>query len=176
MELKGDPELTPSEVVYTKDRVKLLHYTPITKKSVPVPLLVVCALVNKYYIVDLQPDLSVIRRYLERGIDVYIIDWGDPAPSDRYETMGDEVDYIDAYGRRHQKAVWAPEDKPARLLHGRDPVGHPRFTASRKDTEPGGAGGTHRFLEGRGNHSTYGPGTSTRTRSWTPSGTCRRHS
>ena len=95
MDLKGDPVLTPSEVVYTKDRVKLLHYTPITKKSVPVPLLVVCALVNKYYIVDLQPDLSVIRRYLERGIDVYIIDWGYPAPSDRYETMGDEVDYID---------------------------------------------------------------------------------
>ncbi len=59
-------------------------------------MLVVCALVNRYYIVDLQPDLSVIRRYLERGIDVYIIDWGDPAPSDRYETMGDEVDYIDA--------------------------------------------------------------------------------
>lgn len=94
-DLKSDPELTPSEVVYTKDRVKLLHYTPITKRSLPVPLLVVCALVNRYYIVDLQTDLSVIRRYLERGIDVYIIDWGDPVPSDRYETIGDEVDYID---------------------------------------------------------------------------------
>jgi polyhydroxyalkanoate synthase len=95
-DLNGDIELTPSEIVYTKDRVKLLHYTPITKSSVPVPLLVVCALVNRYYILDLQPALSVIRRYLERGIDVYIIDWGDPAPSDRYETMGDEIDYIDA--------------------------------------------------------------------------------
>jgi polyhydroxyalkanoate synthase subunit PhaC len=94
--LNGDIVPTPSEIIYTKDRVKLLHYTPITKKSlVPVPLLVVCALVNRYYIVDLQPDHSVIRRYLERGIDVYIIDWGDPAPSDRYETIGDEVDYID---------------------------------------------------------------------------------
>jgi polyhydroxyalkanoate synthase subunit PhaC len=96
VDLNGALEHTPSEIVYTKDRVKLLHYTPITKSSVPVPLLVVCALVNKHYILDLQPDLSVIRRYLERGIDVYIIDWGDPAPSDRYETMGDEVDYIDA--------------------------------------------------------------------------------
>jgi len=95
-DLNGDIELTPSEIVYTKDRVKLLHYTPITKSSVPVPLLIVCALVNRNYILDLQPNLSVIRRYLERGIDVYIIDWGDPAPSDRYETMGDEVDYIDA--------------------------------------------------------------------------------
>jgi len=94
--LNGDIDLTPSEVVYVKDRVKLLHYTPITKSSVRVPLLVVCALVNRYYIVDLERNLSVIRRYLERGIDVYIIDWGDPAPSDRYETIGDEVDYIDA--------------------------------------------------------------------------------
>ena len=95
-DLNGDIEQTPSEIVYTKDRVKLLHYTPITKSSVHVPLLVVCALVNRYYIVDLQRNRSVIRRYLERGIDVYVIDWGDPAPSDRYETIGDEVDYIDA--------------------------------------------------------------------------------
>jgi polyhydroxyalkanoate synthase subunit PhaC len=95
-DLNGDIEATPSEIVYTKDRVKLLHYTPIAKRSVLVPLLIVCALVNRYYILDLQPNLSVIRRYLERGIDVYIIDWGNPAPSDRYETIGDEVDYIDA--------------------------------------------------------------------------------
>jgi poly(3-hydroxyalkanoate) synthetase len=124
--LNGDIEPTPSEIVYTKDRVKLLHYTPITKKSlVPVPLLVVCALVNRYYIVDLQSDHSVIRRYLERGIDVYIIDWGDPAPSDRYETIGDEVDYIDEMVDVIRKRSGLEKVN----LHGCDPLCDLRFVA-----------------------------------------------
>ena len=36
------------------------------------------ALINRPYILDLQPDKSVVRQYLERGFDVYLIDWGVP--------------------------------------------------------------------------------------------------
>ncbi|MBI3116657.1 MAG: class III poly(R)-hydroxyalkanoic acid synthase subunit PhaC [Thaumarchaeota archaeon] len=89
-------ESAPSETVWKDGRVKLLHYKPLKKKTLRVPLLVVYALINRYYILDLQPDRSVIRRYLERGIDVYVIDWGDPAPSDRYESIGDQLEYIDS--------------------------------------------------------------------------------
>jgi polyhydroxyalkanoate synthase len=87
---------TPSEVVYTEDDMKLLHYIPLVKKPYPVPVLIVYALVNRYYILDLQPDKSVVRKLLEDGLDVYIIDWGYPSGVDRYLTIDDYVNgYLD---------------------------------------------------------------------------------
>ena len=87
---------TPSEVVYTEDDMRLLHYIPLVKKPRPVPVLIVYALVNRYYILDLQPDKSVVRKLLEDGLDVYIIDWGYPSGVDRYLTIDDYVNgYLD---------------------------------------------------------------------------------
>ncbi len=88
-------EMSPSEVVHAVGRVKLIHYKPVKKRLLPIPILIVYALINRYYILDLQPDRSVVMDYLKAGIDVYVIDWGDPQPSDRYETIADQVDYID---------------------------------------------------------------------------------
>ena len=88
--------MTPSEVVYTQDDMRLLHYIPVVKKPYPVPVLIVYALVNRYYILDLQPDKSVVKKLLDDGLDVYIIDWGYPSGIDRYLTIDDYVnDYID---------------------------------------------------------------------------------
>lgn len=87
---------TPSEVVYTEDDMRLLHYIPLVEKPCPVPVLIVYALVNRYYILDLQPDKSVVRKLLEDGLDVYIIDWGYPSGVDRYLTIDDYVNgYLD---------------------------------------------------------------------------------
>lgn len=85
---------TPSEVIYTEDKVKLIHYIPTVKNPYPVPILMVYALVNRYYILDLQPDKSVIKNLLEEGFDVYIIDWGYPSSPERYLTLDD---YINGY-------------------------------------------------------------------------------
>lgn len=87
---------TPSVVVYTEDDMRLLHYIPLVKKLHPVPVLIVYALVNRYYILDLQPDKSVVRKLLEDGLDVYIIDWGYPSGVDRYLSIDDYVNgYLD---------------------------------------------------------------------------------
>jgi polyhydroxyalkanoate synthase len=85
---------TPFEIVYTEDKMKLLHYIPTVEKPYPVPVLVVYALVNRYYILDLQPDKSVIKKLLDEGFDVYIVDWGYPRGSDRYLTIDD---YVNGY-------------------------------------------------------------------------------
>ena len=85
---------TPSEIIYTEDKMKLLHYIPTVEKPHPVPILIVYALVNRYYILDLQPDKSVIKKLLEEGFDVYIIDWGYPTGADRYLTLDD---YVNGY-------------------------------------------------------------------------------
>ncbi len=85
---------TPSEIIYTEDRMRLLHYVPTVEKPHPVPILIVYALVNRYYILDLQPDKSVIKKLLDEGFDVYIIDWGYPSGVDRYLTLDD---YVNGY-------------------------------------------------------------------------------
>jgi polyhydroxyalkanoate synthase len=86
---------TPSDVVYEENKLELLHYTPEEKKH-DVPILVVYALINRPYILDLQPDRSVIQRLLEAGFEVYMIDWGEPSTLDRSLNLDDYVNrYID---------------------------------------------------------------------------------
>jgi len=91
-----DVDLTPKELVYEEDNVKLYHYKPLVKKEKvsPVPTLIVYALVNRQYMMDLQQNRSVVRNWLEQGLDVYIMDWGYPHKMDKYLTM---EDYIDGY-------------------------------------------------------------------------------
>ncbi|MGF7186577.1 polyhydroxyalkanoate synthase [Desulfitispora alkaliphila] len=87
---------TPKELVYQEDKMKLYHYKPVVKNPCPVPTLIVYALVNRQYMMDIQQDRSVIKNLLEKGLDVYIIDWGYPGPEDMYLTMEDYIDgYID---------------------------------------------------------------------------------
>ncbi|MBU4221673.1 MAG: class III poly(R)-hydroxyalkanoic acid synthase subunit PhaC [Euryarchaeota archaeon] len=85
---------TPSEVIFSEDKMKLIHYIPTVEKPYPVPILIVYALVNRYYILDLQPDKSVIKKLLDEGFDVYVIDWGYPSGVDRYLTIDD---YVNGY-------------------------------------------------------------------------------
>ncbi len=85
---------TPSEVIYTEDDMKLIHYIPVVEKTSPVPVLVLYAFVNRYYILDLQPDKSVVKKLLDEGFDIYIIDWGYPSGADRYLTLDD---YVNVY-------------------------------------------------------------------------------
>jgi polyhydroxyalkanoate synthase len=85
---------TPSEIIFLEDKMKLIHYIPTVEKPHPVPILIVYALVNQYYILDLQPDKSVIKKLLDEGFDIYIIDWGYPSGVDRYLTIDD---YVNGY-------------------------------------------------------------------------------
>ncbi|WP_126661474.1 class III poly(R)-hydroxyalkanoic acid synthase subunit PhaC [Haloterrigena salifodinae] len=87
---------TPSEVVYEENKLKLLHYESQTEEQHDVPILIVYALINKPYILDLQSDRSVVRTLLESGFDVYLIDWGEPSKLDRSLSLDDYVNrYID---------------------------------------------------------------------------------
>ncbi len=89
-----DTEPSPKELETTFDNVKLYHYKQSKRKKCPTPILIVYALVNRYYMMDLQKDRSFISKLLENGLDIYIIDWDYPERADRYRTM---EDYIDGY-------------------------------------------------------------------------------
>lgn len=87
---------TPKEAVYREDNLILYHYTPTVKKPFKIPVLIVYALVNRPYMVDLQESRSLVLNLLAEGIDVYLVDWGYPQKGDRWLTIDDYVNgYID---------------------------------------------------------------------------------
>ncbi len=88
--------ITPAEVIYTEDKVKLLRYRPVVdlEQRHPTPLLIVYALVNRHEMLDLQPGRSFIQNLLDQGLDVYLIDWGFASRAEQYLDMGD---YIEGY-------------------------------------------------------------------------------
>ena len=87
---------TAYEVVYREDRVKLKHYLPRTKIRYQTPLLVTYALINRETMLDLQPGRSVVERFLDAGIDLYMIDWGYPTRKDRFLGFDDHINgYMD---------------------------------------------------------------------------------
>jgi polyhydroxyalkanoate synthase len=83
---------TPKDVVWEDGKLKLLRYRPVVEKPVSPPVVITYALVNRYYMIDLQPDRSMVRELLARGIDIYVIDWGYPGRLDRFLTMEDYID------------------------------------------------------------------------------------
>lgn len=87
---------TPFEVLHKRDRVQLKLYKSPVKEPSPVPTVVVYALVNRYYMMDLQADRSMFRVFLDHGLDLYVVDWGYPTRGDKFLTMTDYIeDYLD---------------------------------------------------------------------------------
>ena len=89
-----DINKTPKDLVLQIDKMKLYRYKPVVKNPHPIPVLITYALMNKPYIMDIQPDKSFVKKLVELGLDLYIIDWGYPTAADRYVTT---VDYIEGY-------------------------------------------------------------------------------
>ena len=83
------------DVVWNSGKLSLYRFRPITRQAQSsIPLLIVYALVNRPYMMDLQEDQSLIRGLLGQGLDVYLIDWGYPDGADRFTTL---ADYVDGY-------------------------------------------------------------------------------
>jgi polyhydroxyalkanoate synthase subunit PhaC len=102
---------TPHHTVYEEGRMKLYRYD--TPKGQPEkgrpPVLCVYALINKPYIMDLQPGRSVVENLLNRGLDVYLTDWGTPTELDRDTTIDD---YVNGYVHDCVEKVGAISGQP----------------------------------------------------------------
>lgn len=86
--------VTPKEEIWRDDKVVLYRFRGERKPTAKTPILIVYALVNRPYMVDLQEDRSMVRNLLAQGEDVYLIDWGYPDRADRWLTLDD---YINGY-------------------------------------------------------------------------------
>lgn len=70
--------LTPGKVVFQNDIIQLLHYTPTTEEVYKTPLLVFPPWINKFYILDLRPENSFIKYFLDKGYSIFVVSWVNP--------------------------------------------------------------------------------------------------
>jgi polyhydroxyalkanoate synthase subunit PhaC len=103
---------TPSEKICEIEKYSLFHYNrpPTTsayrtaekegasknQQTATTPVLVIYAFINRHYILDLLPGVSVIRSLLNQGLDIFAADWGTPSAYDESLTIGHFVNsYLD---------------------------------------------------------------------------------
>ena len=102
--------VTPSDVVYEKDRLRLLRYRPVGPIKHRTPVLFVFALVNRPYILDILPNKSVVAHFVKAGFDTYLIDWGTPSTADRTRTLDSYVNgYLRGVVRFLQESTKSPQ-------------------------------------------------------------------
>ena len=83
--------LTPKEEIWSLHRLRLYRYTPRVpvEQRQPIPILLVYAIITRPFIMDLRPGKSFVEFMLDRGFDVYLIDWGEPGPEDETTVFDD---------------------------------------------------------------------------------------
>jgi len=83
---------SPGQVVFENALFQLIQYTPSAAKVHEVPLLMVPPCINKFYILDLQPENSLVRYAVEQGNNVFLVSWRNPDESLGAITWDDYVD------------------------------------------------------------------------------------
>ena len=91
---------TEGAVVYENDIFQLLEYKPLTEKVHERPFLLVPPCINKFYILDLQPENSLIRYAVSQGHRTFVISWRNPDASCAHLTWDDYIEraVIEAIG------------------------------------------------------------------------------
>ncbi|WP_323118723.1 class I poly(R)-hydroxyalkanoic acid synthase [Burkholderia alba] len=83
---------TEGAVVYENDLIQLIQYKPLTATVYERPLLIVPPCINKFYILDLQPENSLVAHALSSGHQVYLVSWRNADASVAHKTWDDYID------------------------------------------------------------------------------------
>jgi polyhydroxyalkanoate synthase len=83
---------TAGNVVFENELFQLIEYTPLTASVAARPLLMVPPCINKFYILDLQPDNSLIRYAVAEGNRVFVVSWRNPDDSIKHLGWDDYIE------------------------------------------------------------------------------------
>ena len=83
---------TEGAVVYENELIQLIQYAPLTAKVGKRPLLITPPCINRFYIMDLQPESSLVRYAVTAGHTVFLISWKNPGQEDAKRTWEDYLD------------------------------------------------------------------------------------
>ena len=101
-EVGKDIAVTPGVVVLRTDMFELIQYTPQTDKVREIPLLIVPPTINKYYVIDLAEQRSLVEHLVAGGQQVFCISWRNPDA--RHADWG-----LDSYGQAIIEAMDATQ-------------------------------------------------------------------
>jgi len=74
-ELGVNIAMTPGKVVHETELYQLIQYEPMTKDQLAIPVVIFPPWINRYYILDLNPEKSFVKWALEQGISIFIVSW-----------------------------------------------------------------------------------------------------
>ena len=84
---------TEGAVVFENELFQLLEYKPLTAKVYQKPFLLVPPCINKFYILDLQPENSLIRYAVEQGHRTFVVSWRNPDQTLAHKTWDDYIEH-----------------------------------------------------------------------------------
>ncbi|MEO1380998.1 MAG: alpha/beta fold hydrolase, partial [Pseudomonadota bacterium] len=84
--------VSKGEVVYRNEIMELLQYTPTTEQVHKIPIVIFPPWINKYYILDLKRENSLIGWLVDQGHTVFVVSWVNPDASHSQIGMGDYVE------------------------------------------------------------------------------------
>jgi polyhydroxyalkanoate synthase len=84
---------TEGAVVFENEFFQLIEYKPLTAKVYARPFLLVPPCINKFYILDLQPENSFIRYAVSQGHRTFVVSWRNPDASMAHKTWDDYIEH-----------------------------------------------------------------------------------
>jgi polyhydroxyalkanoate synthase len=102
---------TPKDVLFTDAGASLYRFRPAANAAgakAP-PVLLVPSMINRWYVLDLREGASLVSALVEKGLDVWCLDWGAPQDEDRYVTWDEVLARLDRMARRVRRFTGAPK-------------------------------------------------------------------
>ena len=81
------------QVIYRNKLIEIIHYKPTEKKVYERPMLIFPPWINKFYILDLQPENSMIRWLLSKGVDTFLVSWRSADAETKHYGWDDYVEH-----------------------------------------------------------------------------------